>query len=65
MTTASPFVRLKGSLQPAPYGKEGWNSRAARFACATGDFKVDENQPYGEVHISQSISLAETLTEFA
>lgn len=47
----SPFIRLRVFVQPSPYGKKGLKSAAARFALATPetDFKIDEDQPYGEI----------------
>lgn len=49
--TESNFIRLTVSVLPYPYGKKGSDSLAARFATATpeNNFKIDEDQPYGEV----------------
>lgn len=51
--TDSNFVRLTASVLPYPYGKKGSDSLAARLATATpeNNFKIDEDQPYGEVSI--------------
>jgi len=50
MAPNDSFVRLSPFVQPSPYGKKGANSLVARFAAATReDFKVDEEQSYGEV----------------
>jgi hypothetical protein len=56
----SSFIRLRVFVQPSPYGKKGSKSAAARFALATAenDFKIDENQPYGEVSTLSAPSLA-------
>jgi mannose-6-phosphate isomerase len=49
MAPNDSFVRLCPFVQPSPYGKKGANSLAARFAAATRkDFKIDEEQSYGE-----------------
>lgn len=51
--TDSNFIRLTVSVLPYLYGKKGTDSLAARFATATpeNNFKIDEDQPYGEVSI--------------
>jgi len=45
------IIRLACQVQPYGYGKKGSNSLAAKFALATpeNNFKIDENQTYGEV----------------
>ena len=48
------IIRLACEVQPYGYGKKGSNSLAARFALATpeNDFKLNEEQTYGEVPLS-------------
>jgi hypothetical protein len=48
------IIRLACQVQPYGYGKKGSNSLAARFALATpeNDFQINEEQTYGEVHLS-------------
>ena len=48
------MIRLACQVQPYSYGKKGSKSLAARYALATpeNNFKLDENQEYGEVYTS-------------
>lgn len=55
-TSQAPIFRIDCKVQSYDWGKVGSSSKVAKFAASSPGFTVDENRPYAEVSIRDSMA---------